>query len=179
MTLHAWSRGAYLWGRYLHGLLRRLPRITSESASDHTTTTQHHPSEVAEGKSEKSHIIGEETFSKMAMLTTMVADMKEHFVIDPLISKRQQLLLATQLCRMVLKVCCLLHCHIPYFSRSLLFPSRTTTLLWPLAFPYIRPYAGPVLVWGAGNPSAHEYGSQLSHKRACKRTVRLHGYHEP
>lgn len=31
--------------------------------------------------------------------------MKEHFVIDPLISKRQQLLLATQLCRMVLKVC--------------------------------------------------------------------------
>lgn len=32
------------------------------------------------------------------------ADMKEHFVIDPLISKRQQLLLATQLCRMVLKV---------------------------------------------------------------------------
>ncbi|KAL9024526.1 MAG: hypothetical protein Q9196_006455 [Gyalolechia fulgens] len=31
-------------------------------------------------------------------------DMKEHFVIDPLIGKRQQLLLATQLCRMVLKV---------------------------------------------------------------------------
>lgn len=30
--------------------------------------------------------------------------MKEHFVIDPLIGKRQQLLLATQLCRMVLKV---------------------------------------------------------------------------
>jgi T-complex protein 1 subunit epsilon len=32
-------------------------------------------------------------------------DMKKHFVIDPLIGKRQQLLLATQLCRMVLKVC--------------------------------------------------------------------------
>lgn len=32
-------------------------------------------------------------------------DMKEHFAIDPLIGKRQQLLLATQLCRMVLKVC--------------------------------------------------------------------------
>lgn len=32
-------------------------------------------------------------------------DMRQHFVIDPLISKRQQLLLATQLCRMVLKVC--------------------------------------------------------------------------
>jgi T-complex protein 1 subunit epsilon len=31
-------------------------------------------------------------------------DMREKFVIDPLISKRQQLLLATQLCRMVLKV---------------------------------------------------------------------------
>ncbi|KLJ11368.1 T-complex protein 1 subunit epsilon [Blastomyces silverae] len=31
-------------------------------------------------------------------------DMKQHFVIDPLISKRQQLLLATQLCRLVLKV---------------------------------------------------------------------------
>lgn len=30
--------------------------------------------------------------------------MKEHFIIDPLIGKRQQLLLATQLCRMVLKV---------------------------------------------------------------------------
>jgi len=37
-------------------------------------------------------------------LLTIEADMKEHFVIDPLISKRQQLLLATQLCRMVLKV---------------------------------------------------------------------------
>lgn len=35
---------------------------------------------------------------------TETADMKEHFVIDPLIGKRQQLLLATQLCRMVLKV---------------------------------------------------------------------------
>jgi len=31
-------------------------------------------------------------------------DMKSAFVIDPLISKRQQLLLATQLCRMVLKI---------------------------------------------------------------------------
>jgi len=30
--------------------------------------------------------------------------MREQFVIDPLIGKRQQLLLATQLCRMVLKV---------------------------------------------------------------------------
>ncbi|KAI9672973.1 MAG: T-complex protein 1 subunit epsilon [Caeruleum heppii] len=31
-------------------------------------------------------------------------DMRERFVIDPLIGKRQQLLLATQLCRMVLKI---------------------------------------------------------------------------
>lgn len=30
--------------------------------------------------------------------------MREHFAIDPLIGKRQQLLLATQLCRMVLKI---------------------------------------------------------------------------
>jgi T-complex protein 1 subunit epsilon len=33
-----------------------------------------------------------------------MTDMREHFVIDPLIGKRQQLLLATQLCRMVLKI---------------------------------------------------------------------------
>lgn len=32
------------------------------------------------------------------------SDMKEAFVIDPLIGKKQQLQLATQLCRMVLKV---------------------------------------------------------------------------
>src|ERR1700722_11509543 len=32
------------------------------------------------------------------------ADMRENFVLDPLIGKRQQFLLATQLCRMVLKV---------------------------------------------------------------------------
>lgn len=31
-------------------------------------------------------------------------DMRDLFVIDPLIGKRQQLLLATQLCRMVLKI---------------------------------------------------------------------------
>lgn len=37
-------------------------------------------------------------------MSTGSNDMREHFVIDPLISKRQQLLLATQLCRMVLKV---------------------------------------------------------------------------
>lgn len=31
-------------------------------------------------------------------------DMRDAFVIDPLIGKKQQLMLATQLCRMVLKV---------------------------------------------------------------------------
>lgn len=39
-----------------------------------------------------------------SMLTPNPSDMKDNFVIDPLISKRQQLLLATQLCRMVLKI---------------------------------------------------------------------------
>jgi len=38
------------------------------------------------------------------MFIDFTADMRQHFVIDPLIGKRQQLLLATQLCRMVLKV---------------------------------------------------------------------------
>lgn len=37
-----------------------------------------------------------------SLLTSV--DMKETFVVDPLIGKRQQLLLATQLCRMILKV---------------------------------------------------------------------------
>jgi len=34
----------------------------------------------------------------------LFTDMRENFVIDPLIGKRQQILLATQLCRMVLKI---------------------------------------------------------------------------
>jgi T-complex protein 1 subunit epsilon len=37
-------------------------------------------------------------------LQTGTNDMRESFVIDPLIGKRQQFLLATQLCRMVLKI---------------------------------------------------------------------------
>ena len=37
-------------------------------------------------------------------LTMCMIDMRENFVLDPLIGKRQQFLLATQLCRMVLKV---------------------------------------------------------------------------
>ena len=39
-----------------------------------------------------------------ALLIPLSEDMRENFVIDPLIGKRQQLLLATQLCRMVLKI---------------------------------------------------------------------------
>jgi T-complex protein 1 subunit epsilon len=42
--------------------------------------------------------------SQNSITNTKSADMKDNFVIDPLISKRQQLLLATQLCRMVLKI---------------------------------------------------------------------------
>ncbi len=38
------------------------------------------------------------------LANSSMLDMRENFVIDPLIGKRQQLLLATQLCRMVLKV---------------------------------------------------------------------------
>ena len=41
---------------------------------------------------------------KVTDISGVLPDMKKHFVIDPLIGKRQQLLLATQLCRMVLKV---------------------------------------------------------------------------
>ncbi|KAJ5955983.1 hypothetical protein N7501_010262 [Penicillium viridicatum] len=37
-------------------------------------------------------------------MMTGTNDMREHFAIDPLIGKRQQILLATQLCRMVLKI---------------------------------------------------------------------------
>ena len=40
----------------------------------------------------------------MLVFSLTYADMRENFVIDPLIGKRQQLLLATQLCRMVLKI---------------------------------------------------------------------------
>ena len=37
-------------------------------------------------------------------MQTGSSDMREHWVIDPLISKRSQMYLATQLCRMVLKI---------------------------------------------------------------------------
>lgn len=62
------------------------------------------------------------------------ADMKEHFVIDPLISKRQQLMLATQLCRMVLKVryfssfslLITLHVYLSFLIRTQSSPYRPT-----------------------------------------------------
>jgi hypothetical protein len=51
-------------------------------------------------------------------------------VIDPLISKRQQLLLATQLCRMVLKV------RFDFYDSALcaLHPTPTTTMHLPITF---------------------------------------------
>lgn len=55
--------------------------------------------------------------------------MKEHFVIDPLISKRQQLLLATQLCRMVLKV------RFQYLRRFVTMVSKHTALSVLIATP--------------------------------------------
>lgn len=45
-----------------------------------------------------------QSYSDASQSLTFQTDMRDNFVIDPLISKRQQLLLATQLCRMVLKV---------------------------------------------------------------------------
>jgi hypothetical protein len=79
------------------------------------------------------------------VLTWRSADMKEHFVIDPLISKRQQLLLATQLCRMVLKVCfefpyCIaVVCYVNPCPSLPSLPVRVTTLaFYPLPPPASR-----------------------------------------
>lgn len=58
--------------------------------------------------------------------------MKEHFVIDPLIGKRQQLLLATQLCRMVLKVR-KPPCERLYICKWVLTYGRSTKSLSPAA----------------------------------------------
>ena len=43
-------------------------------------------------------------FLKNNMIVLLILDMKELFVYDPLISKRQQFLLATQLVKMILKI---------------------------------------------------------------------------
>lgn len=60
-----------------------------------------------------------------SLLTRYLLDMREHFVIDPLIGKRQQLLLATQLCRMVLKVCpSLFFCSFHIHARKAIFFSH-------------------------------------------------------
>ena len=47
---------------------------------------------------------GMSTPERLNTLTNTPLDMRQHFVIEPLISKRSQLLLATQLCRMLLKI---------------------------------------------------------------------------
>ena len=89
-------------------------------------------------------------------------------MIDPLISKRQQLLLATQLCRMVLKVRIVIFPplfrnelsfvapHTPWcdspFPLSLPLPSRLCNLAL-LTFPPLRPSSGSICKAGeAGKP---------------------------
>ena len=73
------------------------------------------------------------------------ADMKEHFVIDPLISKRQQLLLATQLCRMVLKVCIVIFCFVTYrrVSHRISLVSLLSTPSLPDSLPSVQPRLSP------------------------------------
>lgn len=63
------------------------------------------------------------SISLLDQADTRVVDMREHFVIDPLIGKRQQLLLATQLCRMVLKVCVFFSSLLPLVCPSLTLSS--------------------------------------------------------
>ena len=48
--------------------------------------------------------LGNNGISPARVQNLIYVDMKDNFVLDPLIGKRQQFLLATQLCRMVLKV---------------------------------------------------------------------------
>jgi T-complex protein 1 subunit epsilon len=48
--------------------------------------------------------LAEQANRKQCSLTELVADMKKQHVYDPLISKRQQFLLATQVVRMILRV---------------------------------------------------------------------------
>ena len=74
-------------------------------------------------------------------------DMKQHFVIDPLIGKRQQLLLATQLCRMVLKVRLILAFSLPLFFLCLIVISLPPTTehrhTSPLSTKTKTPYTSP------------------------------------
>lgn len=75
------------------------------------------------------------SISSLDQVDTRKLDMREHFVIDPLIGKRQQLLLATQLCRMVLKVCIffspVLHFVYPCVNAQLthLFPKQVNQVI--------------------------------------------------
>lgn len=48
--------------------------------------------------------LSENVRRKKSQADTCVLDMSKQFVIDPLISKRSQLLLATQVVRMILRV---------------------------------------------------------------------------
>jgi hypothetical protein len=96
------------------------------------------------------------------VLTWRSADMKEHFVIDPLVSKRQQLLLATQLCRMVLKVCFeFLYCIvIVYYAHPCPIPSIPHS-------PYHHPSLSTPCLY---QPRAHQCrgSGEATHRRTCE-----------
>lgn len=118
--------------------------------------------------------------------------MKEHFVIDPLISKRQQLMLATQLCRMVLKVRHLFsliyslpHFLIPTFPRSG-NPHSPYSLLshYPISItpvPYLPRKGGmPPTLLGAGSGEARSTRDARHTLHGGMQTRRvLRGNHEP
>jgi hypothetical protein len=97
-----------------------------------------------------------------------VTDMKEHFVIDPLISKRQQLLLATQLCRMVLKVCYQYVIYTPFHSVFFPWLSTFPIFLHPIlsAFPCRSFALLPITLFGGGESGreVHEYARSQLHR---------------
>jgi hypothetical protein len=111
---NGWLRGPVVHPssriQHLHGISRCTPTPHQQVAISNVATTSgnwtDHRSDIA---LLLAHHLPRLTHLWLKLLgfvlTWRSADMKEHFVIDPLVSKRQQLLLATQLCRMVLKVC--------------------------------------------------------------------------
>lgn len=111
------------------------------------------------------------------------ADMKKHFVIDPLISKRQQLLLATQLCRMVLKVRLLsYHCLVLFRFVSLRFPYHNppfpAALVFALGGTMQALLSARHSLRGAGKQSGHEMQVNCCTRVYNAQRV-LRGNHEP
>jgi hypothetical protein len=80
-------------------------------------------------------------------------------VIDPLISKRQQLLLATQLCRMVLKVC---HVFLVSYSTLYFFGLRQYSLRYSTPITPFNPLRPTHMLWPL---YCGERGSGLNHAR--------------